>query len=54
MTNVAPPHSDPRWRRLPEERPRQLLDAALHVFADKGIAAAKLEDLVLQALDPVA
>ena len=49
MTNVAPPHSDPRWRRLPEERPRQLLDAALHVFADKGIAAAKLDEIATRA-----
>ena len=36
---------DPRWRRLPEERPQQILDAALSVFAEHGIDAAKLEDV---------
>ena len=41
--------SDPRWRRLPEERPGQLLDAALHVFGEHGIAAAKLEDIAARA-----
>lgn len=49
MTETAAPHADPRWRRLPEERPGQLLDAALHVFADKGIAAAKLEEIAARA-----
>ena len=49
MTDVASTHSDPRWRRLPEERPRQLLDAALDVFAHKGIAAAKLEEIASRA-----
>jgi AcrR family transcriptional regulator len=49
MTDITAPHPDPRWRRLPEERPRQLLDAALHVFADKGIAAAKLEEIAARA-----
>lgn len=49
MSHLAPPPTDPRWRRLPEERPRQLLDAALHVFAEKGIAAAKLEEIATRA-----
>jgi AcrR family transcriptional regulator len=41
--------ADPRWRRQPEERPGQLLDAALHVFAEHGIAAAKLEEIAARA-----
>ena len=41
--------SEPRWRRLPEERPRQILDAALAVFADRGLAAARLEDIAKRA-----
>jgi AcrR family transcriptional regulator len=35
----------PRWRRLPEERPGQILDAALEVFAERGVSAARLEDI---------
>jgi len=40
---------DPRWRRLPEERPHQILDAALSVFAEHGIDAAKLEEIAARA-----
>jgi AcrR family transcriptional regulator len=39
----------PRWRRLPEERPAQILDAALEVFAEHGLAAARLEDIAKRA-----
>ena len=39
----------PRWRRLPEERPAQILDAALDVFAERGVAAARLEDIAKRA-----
>src|SRR3954465_3283644 len=41
--------SEPRWRRLPEERPKQILDAALAVFAERGLAAARLEDIAKRA-----
>jgi AcrR family transcriptional regulator len=41
--------TEPRWRRLPEERPRQILDAALAVFAERGLAAARLEDIAKRA-----
>jgi AcrR family transcriptional regulator len=37
--------NEPRWRRLPEERPKQILDAALAIFAERGLAAARLEDI---------
>jgi AcrR family transcriptional regulator len=47
------PHShataEPRWRRLPEERPQQILEAATEVFAEKGLAAARLEDIARRA-----
>jgi AcrR family transcriptional regulator len=46
MTSSA---SEPRWRRLPEERPRQILDAAVAVFGEKGIAGARLEDIATRA-----
>src|SRR3954466_13260928 len=39
----------PRWRRLPEERPSQILDAALDEFAARGMAAARLEDIARRA-----
>ena len=41
--------NEPRWRRLPEERPRQILEAALAVFAERGLSAARLEDIARQA-----
>ena len=41
--------AEPRWRRLPEERPKQILDAALAVFAERGLAAARLEDIAKRA-----
>jgi AcrR family transcriptional regulator len=48
MSESAHPHS-PRWRRLPGERPRQILDAALEVFGEHGLAAARLEDIARTA-----
>jgi AcrR family transcriptional regulator len=41
--------SEPRWRRLPEERPRQILDAALAVFGEHGLADARLDDIAKRA-----
>jgi AcrR family transcriptional regulator len=41
--------TEPRWRRLPEERPKQILDAALAVFAERGLAAARLDDIAKAA-----
>src|SRR3954463_14919654 len=43
----APAH--PKWRRLPEERPAQIVEAALEVFASRGLAAARLEDIAKAA-----
>jgi AcrR family transcriptional regulator len=47
MSTHAP--NEPRWRRLPEERPRQILEAALAVFAERGLSAARLEDIAQRA-----
>jgi AcrR family transcriptional regulator len=41
--------TEPRWRRLPEERPKQILDAAFAVFAERGLAAARLDDIAKRA-----
>jgi AcrR family transcriptional regulator len=46
---VSSPIGDPRWRRLPEERPRQILDAALEVFGERGLAGARLDDIARRA-----
>ena len=38
-----------RWRRLPGERPHQLIDAALDVFSEFGYSAAKLDEIAHRA-----
>jgi len=43
------PTDQPRWRRTPEERPRQILDAALAVFNEQGLAGARLDDIAERA-----
>lgn len=45
FTNDSHHAQEPRWRRLPEERPRQIIEAALEVFGEHGLAAARLEDI---------
>ena len=49
MSHAQHSAHDPKWRRLPEERPHQILDAALSVFAEHGIDAAKLEEIAARA-----
>ena len=46
---ALPNTTEPRWRRLPEERPRQILAAALDVFGERGLAAARLDDIAKRA-----
>lgn len=41
--------NEPRWRRRPEERPRQILEAALEVFAERGLSSARLDDIAQRA-----
>lgn len=36
---------NPRWQRRSEDRPREICAAALEVFAEKGFAAAKLDEI---------
>ena len=45
------PHTEagPRWRRLPEERPKQIVAAALAEFGERGLGAARLEDVAKRA-----
>jgi AcrR family transcriptional regulator len=46
---TAHPLQEPKWRRLPEERPEQILNAALAVFSENGFAAARLDDIAKRA-----
>ena len=39
----------PRWQRRAEDRPREICRAALDVFAEKGFAAARLEEIARRA-----
>lgn len=38
-----------RWRRRKEARPQEILDAALSVFAEKGFAATRLDEVATRA-----
>jgi AcrR family transcriptional regulator len=39
----------PRWQRRAEDRPGEICAAALEVFAEKGFAAAKLDEIARRA-----
>jgi AcrR family transcriptional regulator len=41
--------SEPRWRRRKEARPRDIVAAALEVFAEKGFAGARIEEIARRA-----
>src|SRR5215469_8223798 len=43
------PDDAPRWRRRKEARPGEIIAAALEVFAEKGFAAARLDDIAARA-----
>jgi AcrR family transcriptional regulator len=45
----AMPVNEPKWRRRKKARPGEITDAALEEFAEKGFAAAKLEDIARRA-----
>ena len=40
---------EPKWRRRKEARPTEIVQAAFEVFADKGFAAARLDDIAARA-----
>ena len=39
----------PKWQRRAEDRPREICAAALEIFAEKGFAAAKLDEIAKRA-----
>jgi AcrR family transcriptional regulator len=49
MSTNSDDTTTPRWRRTPEERPRQILEAALNVFGEQGLAGARIDDIAERA-----
>jgi AcrR family transcriptional regulator len=49
MTAGQPKPPPARWRRRKQARPQEILEAALAVFAEKGFAAARMEDISRRA-----
>jgi AcrR family transcriptional regulator len=45
----AQPSDKARWRRRKDARPQEILEAALSVFAEKGFAAARMDDIAQRA-----
>lgn len=43
------PAGQPKWRRRKDARPGEIVAAALEVFAEKGFAAARLDDIAARA-----
>lgn len=41
--------AEPKWQRRADERPREICAAALDAFAEKGFAAAKLDEIARRA-----
>lgn len=41
--------AEPKWQRRADERPREICAAALDVFAERGFAAAKLDEIARRA-----
>jgi AcrR family transcriptional regulator len=48
-TPTPPRVESARWRRRPEERPRQILEAAFKVFGVRGLHQATLDDVAREA-----
>jgi AcrR family transcriptional regulator len=49
VTRTASHHAAPRWERRKDERPAQLLAAALDLFVERGYAATRLDDVAARA-----
>src|SRR6266436_2876032 len=48
-TGKAPAPETRRWRRRKDARPQEILEAALSVFAERGFAAARMEQIAARA-----
>lgn len=47
--HAAGTHPPPRWQRRKDERPSEILVAALDTFVERGFAATRLEDIARRA-----
>ncbi len=45
----SPAASQVRWRRRKEARPQEILEAAIGVFAERGFAAARMDEIAARA-----
>jgi len=41
--------AQPKWRRRPEHRPQQIIEAAFEVFGECGLAKSRLQDIAKRA-----
>ena len=48
-TTSAKSTKSPKWRRRPEHRPQQIIEAALETFGECGLAKARLDDIAKRA-----
>jgi AcrR family transcriptional regulator len=46
---MSKPEPSPKWRRRKDARPAEIIAAAYEVFAEKGFAAARLDDIATAA-----
>lgn len=46
---MSEPDPSPKWRRRKDARPAEIVSAAYEVFAEKGFAAARLDDIAARA-----
>lgn len=49
MVDTPEAPAAPRWQRRPDERPDEILDAAVEVFGEHGFARARLDDIARRA-----
>jgi AcrR family transcriptional regulator len=49
MSTDRPPRPTPRWRRRPDARPAQILDAAFQLFGSRGLHGATLDEVAREA-----
>ena len=49
VSREKPGEPKPRWRRRADERPDEILDAALEEFTDRGFDATRVEDIAARA-----
>jgi AcrR family transcriptional regulator len=47
--STTAPQKSPKWRRRPEHRPQQIIEAALEVFGEYGLARTRLQDIANRA-----